>query len=309
MNLLVFFISSLVYGYVFYNFRRSTIFENSILSGMKKSTLYLAIFLTMFLYTFTFFLLILLSYIFLIAIDSSILMNAWFFVANVDVEYELSLSSASWSLFFYWFFAAMILNFSLFYLFQNISSSQRGFYLFSFLYLFLLLFYGGTINSQSWHFSPPIPYSQSNLIFLSKQEYKYYSFIQGNIILEVGNTIKSQWEAGKYFAVFMKLITPHYWLNNFFSSSMLSSYLNKNIFTDVLSYDHQKQILLFINNNPSYDFLSSYNTQFSWYGNQNNYWSFENDISWLLSLYLWTVYFVIYSWLGYFISSIKAELN
>ncbi|NOQ50244.1 MAG: hypothetical protein GQ557_01080 [Mycoplasmataceae bacterium] len=307
INFLIYLTSSFVYGYVFYNFRRSTIFENSLLSGMKKSTLYLAIFATMFIYSFAIFSLILLIYIFLILTNSSLLMNAWFFSPLVNVEYEMSLSQVGWSLIFYWFLVGMFLNFSLFYLFQNISNSQRGFYLFIFFYMFMLFFYGAAINLKTWHLVPLIPYSESNLFFLTNVEYNYFSFIDGNTVLSIKNNISDQWSQGKYFTVFMEILTPHYWINNFFGSIMLGSYLDNNIFDNILSYDHRKQLLLFTNYYPSID-LSFVNIKFSWYGSQSNYWSFKNDISWLLSLYLWIIYFIVYSWIGHFIDSIKFEL-
>ncbi len=322
INLSLFLISSFIYGSIFYSFRRSTLFENIQETNLSKIAIYFSIFVVMFIFTAIVYLFIISFFIIGLAVDSKLFIDDWFFRDHGFGSGGYLITELSAQLMVWWFIAFICLNFSLFYLFQNIVNSQKNFYLFVFLYLILLLIYGNALNT---------PYTHDLFIIIeehsflnSSSENNIYLYIGGiyltdiflipnqnfpfdvSFYLGVSDLLKPKFENGNYFSAFMILLTPHYWINIYSANVMKATCLsagNFNLYTinnDNIFWGNYPIIEGKINNFGKHEYV------FSRYTFTNaKIWSLKNEIGWILGMYLWMAYFILFYFVGRCISKLK----
>ncbi len=133
-NMSLFIISSMIYGSIFYVFRKSTIFENLRETNLNKTQIYFSIFVSMFLFTGLMYLFLLLLFSFFISTNSALLMENWPFKDLGIGENGIFLNSLNIQLLFWWYFSFILINFALFYFFSKYCWYKKKFLSF---YLFL----------------------------------------------------------------------------------------------------------------------------------------------------------------------------
>ncbi len=309
-NLSLFIISSMIYGSTFYTFRKSTIFENTRETNLNKKEIYLSIFITMFLFTGVMYLFIISIFIIFISTNSTLLLNDWPFLPIGTGANGKFLNEINIQLLFWWYFSFILINFALFYFFQNISSTKKGFYLFIFIYIILLIIWGNiaippqiTINYDELFLAHPELVGTENdagklwnLYHLDNAEVKFLLWhfeVSGQIV--VSTTIKTKYLNGHYVAAIISILVPHSWINTYcaaiWKATAIKSYttLDFQLTQDgVTKYYHPDLLLYqdeFLKNAPI--------------------WKIKGQIWWSLGMYLWMVYFIIISFAGTAISRIK----
>ncbi len=303
LNIALFLISAMIYGSIFYPFRKSTIFENIQGTKLSKKEIYLAVFISMFLFTGLMYVIFVMLFSLCIFIDSPILINDWFFSTVGIGEGGLFLNELNVQLIFWWYIAFILINFGLFYLFQNISNTKRTFFLFVFTYLILLIIYGSTLN-------PPEITMNYESIFEAYPELNaklyvnhgltdweisvvfFHFHIGGNI--EVVNTLKAKYENGHYISIFFSILVPHSWINSFCVAAWKGTALK----LTTINFKFTEYGQTFESPSISYqnDFLKD-----------APIWKIGGQIWWALAMYLWIVYFGLLYFIGTTISKIKSR--
>ncbi len=302
LNFALFLISAMIYGSIFYTFRKSTIFENMRETNLNKKEIYLAIFISMFLFTGLMYLFLISLFSLCIFIDSPLLMNDWFFNPTGNGTGGLFLSEVNAQLLFWWYFAFILLNFALFYLFQNISNTKKSFFLFVFVYLILLIIYGNTLNppeirmTYNGFYDANEEFIKTTLNWnwsLENYELKvllWHFHIPGE--LHVQNNLSIKWQDGHYIAVIFSILVPHSWINTFCAQIWKSTALK----TETINF----------RTHVGGSFYTLPPISFSGAFLKNApIWKIRGQFWWALAMYLWMPYFALLYFSGTFFSRIK----
>ncbi len=261
-----------------------------------------------------------------LALSSPLFMDDWFFREQVYGTGGHAINELSAQLLVWWYIAFSLLNFSLFYLFQNVSNKQKTFYSFVFFYFLMLMLYGHSL------FTPYL-----GKIFLIEETYPYFnwsdnpsiynyiwiSYLDGAVLADGLNlpfdtyfhiTISHMWmtkiENGHYLFAILTLLTPHYWINTYCANAMLSTSLVSQTFDPAINNTEGTVGETFWNAHPDAAIKISNFEPIDYvypkYGFEDaKIWSFQNEIGWVLSMYLWMAYFILFSFIGICISRSK----
>ncbi len=317
INLSLFLISSFVYGSIFYSFRRSTLFDNLRETNLSKIAIYFSIFVVMAIFTAFIYLFIISSFIIGLAINTNLFMTDWFFRNYNFGSGGYWIGGLNAQLMIWWFVAFICLNFSLFYLFQNIANSQKTFYLFVFFYLILLMLYGNSINTPYLGYSFSIVEKYPILAKVDNFDiiYNYYFYKDLLLIpnydypfdvsfhITISDMIQAKFENGHYLTAIISLLTPHYWINIYSANIMKATCLRKEIFDPIVTLESCPEswtgITNYINDFKLPYLCPIYNFKHA------KIWSLQNEIGWVLGMYLWMAYFIFF----YFIGMCFSKLN
>ncbi len=323
-NLSLFLISSFIYGSIFYSFRKSTLFDNINETNLSKFDIYLSIFAIMFIFTAFAYLFIISFFIIGLVVDSNLFMTDWFFENS---DYGLggyAIKGLNVQLIVWWYIAFISLNFSLFYLFQNIAKNQKTFYLFVFFYFFIIMIYGNALIAPSLDqiyvltekYSFLNGDSTNNLYqYVGGFRYDYILLIpnkdypiDASFYIEVrSDLLVAKFKKGNYFVAFMTLLTPYYWINFYSADMMKATCLSIGNFnpktTSIFPGGEGQPIWDSIATAINDYGLKEHTYLYAPYGFKNaKIWSLQNDIGWILGMYLWTAYFVFFYFVGRCIS-------
>ena len=132
------------YGVLYFNFRNSNAYKNLELTNVTIASIYFSILSTMFIIVFITLLFDLFFVWFCIQIN--IVSNAWSFQASSDTTFSYDMSKIQWSVLFYYWINIIVLVFSMSFVIQEITRSQKGFFVFVFIFIIAGLFLGGTFS-------------------------------------------------------------------------------------------------------------------------------------------------------------------
>ena len=136
----------MTYGGLFFTVRKSTIIKNISMTSSEEATLYVATFISILCTT-----LISLFISFLTILTTSyagIASNQFFYNEKPEGEKFIKLSAIWWDMLFYYWFTATVVTFSISFVIEKVTSTQKNFFIISFVYLLAGLFFGGVMASN-----------------------------------------------------------------------------------------------------------------------------------------------------------------
>ncbi len=324
--LCLYLISSFVYGSIFYSFRKSTLIENMSGTNLNKFQIYLSFFIIMFVFTAIVYLFIVVFYIIGIITNFPLFVDDFYFQDRDHGVGGHLISQLNAAIMIWWFVAFILLNFSLFYLFQNLVNTQKNFYSLIFFYFILLMIYGHSL-------APP----KLDVSYVLVEKYpEWFTKYYGNIFLYVGGirfdsflampnidypidnsyhfvidsrTVSDKFAAHHYIFGILTLLTPHYWIDVYTANVMKGTSLMQNtcsVYTHGAFWDNSGDQIQNISYKIDAFGANNYVYSYSQYNfNYADLWSFKNELSWILSMYLWIAYFILFYFMGTTISTIK----
>ncbi len=316
-NLSLFLISSFIYGSICYSFHKSTLFENIKGTSLSKYEIYFSILVIVTLFSVIMYLFILAFFTIGLSVNSSLFTNAWFSSTTISTSSKIMLGELNFKLLIWWYFAYILINFSLFYLFQNLSNNQTTFYLLVFFYFILLMIFGNAVNvvmlNHEYSVTETYPY-------LDAINYSYYiedvnidlifsipdnNFpISPSMQMSVSNSLKDQWVNDRYFYSLMTLFTPHYWINFYCTNVMKATSLTtvninplpgENLVETLIGEKIDTFNIDIVYSPTSFESIEM--------------WTFSNELAWILGMYLWIIYSFLIMLIGLCFSSFLFNKN
>ncbi len=324
-------ISSFVYGSIFYSFRKSTLTENIKETNLGKFDIYFSFFIIIFVFTAMVYLFILAFFIIGIVVNFPLFQDDFFFEGTDYGAAGHSIAELNAQLLVWWYVAFICLNFSLFYLFQNIVNTQKTFYTSVFFYFILLMMYGHTLYVPTFDKSFILAEEYS---FLDKNSdnniFDYFRgvdydtlFLAPNINfpfdtsfhMEVDSMLAEKAHGRRAIFIVMNLLVPHYWINIYCANAMRSTCMfvdTANPYPATEGGVNAPNYIFWVNHPDLKAAIIDFKGEnhpyvYSKYSFANaRIWSFKNDIAWVLAMYLWIAYFALFTIMGKTISKAKA---
>jgi len=242
ISLTLLFTSFVTYGVLYFNFRNSNAYKNLELTNVTTASIYVSIFLILLMATF------LTLFVDFLFVEVSILGNIISDMSNsskaADTTFKYNILETQWSLLVYYWINMSILTFSISMVIQEISQSQKVFFLVVFVFILSSLTFAGS-------FSPTI-YVDSNGNFEIMDMKKLNELSSSE---QFGYVRPYVW-GGKGW--YLSQIFPTYGINQItfgvFNSAVTTyvdgiaqsnQWQNKNVF-DLIFYSHNHRIIYYI---------------------------------------------------------------
>ena len=140
----IIFIVSIIFSSINYDWKKSTLYKNYLISNNNKYVYYLSLFSTIIIFSFLMINLLLL--ILFILSKLNLLIGKWFMLPD-DGSYSYNFKLLSFGSLYFSYIWIVTLVFFLSYIFNSLFGDQRSYYIFIFIIIIFSFLFGGTLNN------------------------------------------------------------------------------------------------------------------------------------------------------------------